>query len=132
VGRPGPPDGRHGEAHHGSLLSHPLSQVLQPAGMVTAHGVDLALDTEVLVPAAGAHAHGRPGAAGALVHGALDHGPLADQVALMVAQADLDHLRVLPGLHSLAHGPTAARPWPRLRSLRQGFLPSLPPSMARS
>jgi hypothetical protein len=132
--QPGPQDGQHGEVHHGSLPSHPLSRALLRAGLVAGPGADLALDTEVLVPAAGAHARGRPGVAGALGHGALDHGPVAHQVALMAVLAvlaALEDLRVRPGPRSLAHGLIAARPWPRLQSLPQVSLPSLQRSTAR-
>jgi hypothetical protein len=119
--QPGPQDGQHGEVHHGSLPSHPLSRALLRAGLVAGPGADLALDTEVPVLAAGAPARGRHGA---LVHGAPDHGPPVGQAALMVAQEDMDHRRVRLGPRSLAHGPTAARPWPRARCLRQVSLPS--------
>jgi hypothetical protein len=87
--------------------------------VVAGPGADLALGTEVPVLAAGAPARGRHGAAGAP-----DHGPLVGQAALMVAQEDMDHRRVRLGPRSLAHGPTAARPWPRARCLRQVSLPS--------
>jgi hypothetical protein len=118
----------------GSLPSHRPYQALPLAGAVAVRGADLALDIEVLVPAAGAHARGRPGVAGALAHGALDHGPVAHQVALMAVLAvlaALEDLRVRPGPRSLAHGLIAARPWPRLQSLPQVSLPSLQRSTAR-
>jgi hypothetical protein len=111
---------------HGSLPSHPLSQARLRAGLVAVHGADLARDTEVPVPGAGAHARGRPGAAGAQ-----DHIPLGAQAALMAAQEDMDHRRAHLGPRSLAHGRTAAPPWPRARCLRQVSLPLLQRSTAR-
>ena len=99
--------------------------------MVTVHGVDPVLDTEDLVSAAGAHARGRPGAGGALVHGALDHSPAVDLAALTVVPAAMAHPRVHRGLRSRAHGLIAARPWPRLRPLPQASLLSPRPLMAR-
>lgn len=99
-----------------------------------AHGVDLALDTEVPVPAVGALARGQPGAVGALERGALDHGPAADQVALTAvpaALAALEDLRVCLGLRSPVHGLIAAQPWPLLRLQPQVSRPSRQPSTAR-
>jgi hypothetical protein len=136
VAQPGPRDGQLGEVLHGSLPFQLPYQVLPLVGAGVAHGVDRALDTEALVLVVGAHARGQPGAVGALERGALDHGPAADQVALMAVPAALaalasEDLRVCLGLRSPVRGLIAARPWPLLRLQPQVFRPSQPPSMAR-
>jgi len=139
VAQPGPRDGQLGEVLHGSLPFHPPYQALPLVGAGVAHGVDLALDTEVLVLVVGAHARGQPGAVGApergvLEHGALDHGPAADQVALTAvpeAQVALEDLRVCLGLRSPVRGLIAARPWTLLRLQPRVSRLSQPPSMAR-
>ena len=116
MAQPGPRDGQLGEVLHGSLPFHPPYQALPLVGAGVAHGVDLALDTEVLVLVVGALARGQPGAVGALERGALDHGPAADQVALPAvpagpaALAALEDLRVCLGLRSPVRGLIAARP----------------------
>ena len=134
MAQPGPRDGRLGEVLHGSLPFHMPYQALPLVGAGVAHGVDLALDTEVLVLMVGAHARGQPGAVGALEHGVLGHGPAVDQVvvtAVPEAQVALEDLRVCLGLRSPVHGLIAARPWPLLRLQPRVSRPSQPPSMAR-
>jgi hypothetical protein len=136
VAQPGPQDGQLGEVLHGSLPFQLPYQVLPLVGAGVAHGVDRALDTEALVLVVGAHARGQPGAVGALERGALDHGPAADQVALMAVPAALaalasEDLRVCLGLRSPVRGLIAARPWPLLRLQPQVSRPSQPPSTAR-
>lgn len=135
MAQPGPRDGQLGEVLHGSLPFHLPYQALPLVGAV-AHGVDLALDTEVLVLVVGAHARGQPGAVGALERGALGHGPAADQVALTAVPAvpaalASEDLRVCLGLRSPVRGLIAARPWPLLRLQPQVSRPSQPPSTAR-